>query len=80
MASFLRLSCIKVMGFFILALIKIYPVNECDKRIKQILNEADFNRDGSISFSEFTALSLKHDRTLSEEVLRKAFNLFDLVI
>jgi len=43
------------------------------------MNEADFNKDGLISFSEFTTLSLKHDRQLTEESLKKAFSLFDLV-
>jgi Ca2+-binding EF-hand superfamily protein len=60
-------------------LIKVYPANESEERLRQILTDIDFNNDGKISFSEFTALTIKHDALLSEEKLRKAFESFDLV-
>ena len=46
--------------------------------MKIILNEIDFNNDGLISFSEFTTVTLKHETELTEDSLKKAFNLFDL--
>jgi Ca2+-binding EF-hand superfamily protein len=39
----------------------------------------DFNNDGHINFSEFVTVLIEKGRLLSEEMLKKAFNMFDLV-
>ena len=59
-------------------LIKIYPSEEATLRCDIIFKEIDFNNDGTINFSEFLTVTLKRERMLSEETLRKAFAMFDL--
>ena len=66
--------------FFIKGLIKIYPKIECEKKVKNIFDEVDSNKDGTISFSEFVTISAKNEQIFSEDMLRKAFDLFDSVI
>ncbi len=57
---------------------KIYPFGEAEAKVKEIIEEVDFNNDGSISFSEFLTVTIKKERLLSEEMLRRAFDLFDI--
>jgi calcium-dependent protein kinase len=59
---------------------KLYPLGEAEKKVKEVLEEVDFNNDGTISFSEFLTVTIKKERLLSEETLKKAFDLFDIVI
>lgn len=61
-------------------MIKVYPKLECEKKIKDIFDEVDSNKDGTISFSEFVTISAKNDQIVSTEMLKKAFLLFDQVI
>ncbi len=58
---------------------KLYPLGEAEKKVKEVLEEVDFNNDGTISFSEFLTVTIKKERLLSEETLKKAFDLFDMV-
>jgi len=62
----------------ILCLKTLYPLEEAKKRAKDIFKEIDFNNDGSINFSEFLTVNLQKEKILNEDMLRKAFNLFDI--
>jgi Ca2+-binding EF-hand superfamily protein len=57
----------------------LYPFDEAEKKVKEIIEEIDFNNDGTISFSEFMTVTMKKEKLLSEEMLKKAFFMFDLV-
>ena len=52
--------------------------SEAIKRANEIFAEIDFNHDGSISFSEFLTVNMKKEQLLNEDMLTKAFKLFDL--
>jgi calcium-dependent protein kinase len=56
----------------------MYPSGEAIKRANEIFAEIDFNHDGSISFSEFLTVNMKKEQLLNEDMLTKAFKLFDL--
>ena len=56
----------------------MYPSGEAIQRANQIFSEIDFNHDGSISFSEFLTVNMKKEQLLNEDMLTKAFKLFDL--
>jgi calcium-dependent protein kinase len=58
---------------------KLYPLGEAEKKVAEVLEEVDFNNDGTISFSEFLTVTIKKEQLLSEETLKKAFDLFDMV-
>jgi Ca2+-binding EF-hand superfamily protein len=58
---------------------KIYPFDEANRKVEEVLSEVDFNNDGTISFSEFMTVTVKKEKLLSEEMLKKAFDLFDSV-
>lgn len=58
---------------------KLYPLGEAEKKVAEILEEVDFNNDGTISFSEFLTVTIKKEKLLSEEMLKRAFDLFDMV-
>lgn len=58
---------------------KIYPFDEANRKVEEVFNEVDFNNDGTISFSEFMTVTVKKEKLLSEEMLKKAFDLFDSV-
>ena len=62
----------------ILCLKTLYPPEEAKKRAIDIFREIDFNNDGSINFSEFLTVNLQKEKLLNEDMLRKAFNLFDI--
>jgi calcium-dependent protein kinase len=57
---------------------KLYPLGEAERKVAEVLEEVDFNNDGTISFSEFVTVTIKKEKLLSEESLKKAFDLFDL--
>lgn len=52
---------------------------EAELKVKEIIDEVDFNNDGTISFSEFLTVTIKKEKLLCEEMLRRAFDLFDIV-
>jgi len=56
----------------------MYPSVEAIKKANEIFEEIDFNNDGSISFSEFLTVNMKKEQILNEDMLIKAFKLFDL--
>ena len=56
----------------------MYPKAEAIKRTNEIFDEIDFNNDNSISFSEFLTVNMKKEKLLNEDMLIKAFKLFDL--
>ena len=56
----------------------IYPTPEAVKKTNEIFAEIDFNNDNSISFSEFLTVNMKKEKLLNEDMLIKAFKLFDL--
>ena len=56
----------------------IYPEAEAIKRTNEIFGEIDFNNDNSISFSEFLTVNMKKEKILNEDMLTKAFKLFDI--
>ena len=56
----------------------LYPHEEAVKRANEIFEEIDFNNDGSINFSEFLTVNMKKERICNEDLLKKAFKLFDL--
>ena len=56
----------------------LYPIEEAKKRAEDIFKQIDFNNDGSINFSEFLTVNLQKEKILNEDMLRKAFNLFDI--
>lgn len=60
-------------------MIKIYSHAEATRKVEEILAEVDFNGDGSLNFSEFITATMKKEQLLSEEMLKKAFDCFDLV-
>ena len=59
-------------------LCKIYPEKEAFEKTVEIFSEVDFNNDGTISFSEFSTVSVKKEKLLTQDMLRKAFDVFDL--
>ena len=63
-----------------LGLSKIYPKQEAIMKVDTVFSEVDFNNDGTINFSEFITVTLKKEKLLSEDMLKKAFEMFDLVI
>lgn len=56
----------------------IYPLNESKTKANEIFDEIDFNNDGSINFSEFITVNMKKEKLCSEDMLRKAFKIFDI--
>ena len=58
---------------------KIFPIQEAHQKVEEFLDVVDFNNDGTINFSEFVTVTIEKGRLLSEEMLRKAFNMFDIV-
>jgi calcium-dependent protein kinase len=58
---------------------KIYPFQESIEKVEDCMMAIDFNNDGHINFSEFVTVLIEKGRLLSEEMLKKAFNMFDLV-
>ncbi len=62
-----------------LGLIKIYPIQEAVDKVNEFIKIVDFNNDGTINFSEFVTVTIEKTRLLSEEMLKKAFNMFDIV-
>ena len=56
----------------------MYPKAEAIKRTNEIFGEIDFNNDNSISFSEFLTVNMKKEKLLNEDMLIKAFKLFDI--
>jgi calcium-dependent protein kinase len=56
----------------------MYPYGEAIKKANEIFAEIDFNNDGSISFSEFLTVNMKKEKLLNEDMLTKAFKLFDI--
>jgi calcium-dependent protein kinase len=65
---------LNVLGFN-----KLYPFDEAQTKVNEIIAEIDFNNDGTISFSEFMTVTMQKEKLLSEEMLKKAFYMFDLV-
>ena len=47
-------------------------------KAKEIFDEIDFNNDGTINFSEFLTVNLKKEKICNEDLLKKAFKMFDL--
>ena len=58
---------------------KVYPVQEAIQKVEEFIYTIDFNNDGTINFSEYMTVSIEKSRLLSEEMLKKAFNMFDIV-
>lgn len=58
---------------------KIYPPAEAKIRVKEIFDEVDFNGDGVINFSEYVTVSKRLTNDLPKAILKKAFDMFDLV-
>ena len=56
----------------------VCPHEEAVNRTKEIFEEIDFNNDGSINFSEFLTVNMKKEKITNEEMLIKAFKMFDL--
>ena len=56
----------------------IHPHNEAIIKANEIFNEIDFNNDGTINFSEFITVNMEKNKILNEEMLKNAFNNFDL--
>lgn len=56
----------------------LYPHEEAVRKANEIFEEIDFNNDGSINFSEFLTVNMKKEKICNEDLLRKAFKLFDL--
>ena len=51
---------------------------EAVRRTNEIFEEIDFNNDGSINFSEFLTVNMKKEKITNEDMLIKAFKMFDL--
>jgi calcium-dependent protein kinase len=58
---------------------KVFPMVEVEKKVEDFMTACDFNNDGAINFSEYVTVSIEKGRLLSEEMLKKAFNMFDIV-
>ena len=56
----------------------IYPREEAKIKAIEIFNEIDFNHDGTINFSEYLTLTMEKEKLVSEDMLKKAFQLFDI--
>ena len=56
----------------------LHPHKEAVKKANEIFEEIDFNNDGSINFSEFLTVNMKKEKICNEDILQKAFKLFDL--
>lgn len=56
----------------------LYPYQEAVCKADEIFQEIDFNNDGSINFSEFITVNMKKEKLLSDDMLIKAFKLFDI--
>ena len=56
----------------------LYPHEEAVKKANEIFEEIDFNNDGTINFSEFLTVNMKKEKYYNEDMLGKAFKMFDL--
>lgn len=56
----------------------LYPHEEAVKKANEIFEEIDFNNDGTINFSEFLTVNMKKEKYYNEDMLIKAFKMFDL--
>ena len=56
----------------------LYLHEEAVRKANEIFEEIDFNNDGSINFSEFLTVNMKKEKICNEDLLKKAFKLFDL--
>lgn len=59
-------------------LTSIYPQQEIQSKVEEIFSQVDFNEDNTISFSEFVTVSAQKEKVLTRDMLRKAFDIFDL--
>lgn len=57
---------------------KLYAETEAIKKVDEVFEQVDFNNDGKISFSEFVTVSSKIEKIMTNEMLKKAFDMFDL--
>ncbi len=58
---------------------KLYPPQEASEKVDEFINMVDFNNDGAINFSEFVTVMIEKTKILSSEMLKKAFQMFDIV-
>ena len=65
--------------FNLIGLLKIYPIQEALQKVNDFISAIDFNNDGTINFSEFVTATMEKSRLLSENMLQKAFHMFDIV-
>lgn len=66
--------------FLILGISNFHPQQEALKKVETVFSEVDFNNDGTINFSEFITVTIKKEKLLTEDNLKKAFKMFDRVI
>lgn len=56
----------------------LYPHDEAVIKANKIFEEIDFNGDGTINFSEFLTVNMNKEKITNEDLLQKAFKMFDL--
>ena len=56
----------------------LYPIAEAVKKTNEIFDEIDLNNEGYVNFTECLNVNMKKEKLLNEDMLIKAFKLFDL--
>ncbi len=56
----------------------LYPIAEAVKKTNEIFKEIDLNNDGCVNFNECLNVNMKKEKLLNEDMLIKAFKLFDI--
>lgn len=62
-----------------LGMSKHYPFEEAIQKVDEVIQQVDFNNDGTINFSEFVTVTIKKDALVTTDNMRRAFDMFDLV-
>ena len=56
----------------------IYPKEQAKQKANEVFNEIDFNHDNNINFSEYLTLKIEKEKLVNEDMLNKAFKIFDI--
>ncbi len=59
---------------------KFHPKQASLQKIESVFSEIDFNNDGTINFSEFITVTMEKEKLLTEDNLKRAFKMFDIVM
>lgn len=54
-----------------------YGAEEAKQMVDRVFSTVDMDKDGEISFNEFATASVRRDKLLTDEKLKRAFKLWD---